>query len=320
MKLLDIKKEDEGKRLDQFLFQNNPDYSRSYFGGLIKNGNVIVNSEIAKPSYRIKAGDKIEYEMTERQQLGKVAGEDIPLDIVFENDDVVVINKPAGIVVHPAAGHSSGTLVNALVGSYPQLEDAVYDTDDEVSISRPGLVHRLDKDTSGVLIVAKNTKAMISLANQIRDKKAKKIYLALCAGWPKEVSGKLINYLGRNKKDRKTYTEVGQEQGREAVSNFQVLQNYLTLKKERVSLVEFQIETGRTHQIRVQSMLAGFPIIGDQSYHTKESQIISEHLKAKRQILHAKSLTITLPNENSPQTFTAPPPSDFQKILDNLAV
>jgi len=318
LKKIKIEVEDTGLRLDQFLLQENPDYSRSYFSDLIKKGSVAVNNEERKPSYRLKTGDTVEYKLTEKTSLGPIKPVNIPLNIIFEDENVLVVNKPAGLVVHPAVGHHNDTLVNALTHSYPQVSKAVYDDENELSVSRPGLVHRLDKDTSGVLIVAKNTKSMIFLANQIQDRKAKKVYLALCAGWPPISSGRLYNNLGRNLKNRKIYTEVGSEKGREAISNYQVKKNHLTSKNERVSLIEFQIETGRTHQIRTQAKMAGFPIIGDQAYSTKESEAVSNHLGVKRQMLHASSLTILLPGAKIAQKFEVAVPSDFEQIIENL--
>jgi len=318
LKKIKTEVEDAGLRLDQFLLQENLDYSRSYFSDLIKKNSVTVNNEAKKPSYRLKTGDIIEYKLTEKPSIVPIKPTDIPLDIIFEDDNVLVVNKPAGLVVHPAVGHKNDTLVNALAHSYPQVSKAVYDDESEISVSRPGLVHRLDKDTSGVLIVAKNTKAMIFLAGQIQNRKAKKVYMALCAGWPPISSGQLHSHLGRNLKNRKIYTEVGPEKGREAISNYRVMNNYLTSKNERISLIKFQIETGRTHQIRTQAKMAGFPIIGDQAYSTKESETVSNHLGAKRQMLYASSLTILLPEAKIAQKFEVTVPSDFEQITENL--
>ncbi len=318
MKTLNISPQDEGVRLDSFLFRHHPDYSRSYFNALIKDQTVQVNGGPSKSSYHVKAGDIIEFDLIEKPQPKLVEAENIPLSIVFQNDDVVIIDKPAGLVVHPAPGHPTGTLVNALAHSFPLITTAVYEDSNELSMSRPGLVHRLDKETSGIMIVAKNIKTMIFLARQIKNRKAKKIYLALCAGWPKNPRGKLINHLGRSSKDRKSYTEVGLEKGREAISDYQTVENFLTPQQERVSLLKFEIKTGRTHQIRTQAKMAGFPVIGDDLYSTKESSSVSEHLGAKRQMLHAKSLSITLPKDGKARIFDAPLPADFTQILNKL--
>ncbi len=313
-----VEKTDEETRLDQFLFQKNPDYSRSYFHDLVKVESVFVNDLATKNNYRVRAGDVVEFDLIEKPALGPVEPENISLDIIFENDDVAVIDKPAGLVVHPAAGNFSGTLVNALAYKFPEIKEAVHQEGNGLSESRPGLVHRLDKNTSGILIVAKNTKAMIFLSNQIKDRRVKKIYQAICAGWPKAESGRLINYLGRDAKNRKSYAEVGREKGREAISNFKVIEHYKTEASQKVSLLEFDIETGRTHQIRVQAKIAGFPVIGDNVYFTKESKIVSTHLGTNRQMLHAKSLSIKIPGGSIAQTFQAPVPADFSAVLTKL--
>lgn len=318
MMILLVDKKDQGIRLDQYLFQKYPDYSRSYFSHLIKNKLVTINKSVKKSSYHVEAGDKIKFDLIEKQSLSPIEAENIPLDVIFENKDVVVVNKQAGLVVHPAAGNHSGTLVNALAYNFPKIKEAVYKKGNNLSESRPGLVHRLDKDTSGVIIVARNTKTMIFLSRQIKDRNAKKTYLAICAGWPKADAGRLVNYLGRDSKNRKSYTEVGKEKGREALSKYKVINFYETKSEEKISLVEFEIETGRTHQIRVQAKLAGFPVIGDKVYFTRESKFISNRLGATRQMLHAKKLEITLPGGLDPHNFEAPFPVDFSKTLDKL--
>lgn len=315
---LTVDKSDHGIRLDQYLFQKNPDYSRSYFSHLIKTGLVVVNGLAKKSSYHIETGDKIEFNLIEKPALGPIEAENIPLDVIFENDDVVVVNKQAGLVVHPAAGNHHGTLVNALAYNFPKIKDAVREQGNELSKSRAGLVHRLDKDTSGVIIVAKNTRSLIFLSKQIKDRKAVKKYLALCAGWPKTDTGKLVNYLGRDSKNRKSYTEVGKEKGREAISNFQVVNYFETKSCKRITLIEFEIETGRTHQIRAQAKLAGFPVIGDTTYLSQESKLVSNSLGASRQMLHAKELKIALPDSLDKRNFEAPNPADFSQILDKL--
>ncbi|MDO8444338.1 MAG: RluA family pseudouridine synthase [bacterium] len=313
-----VDKKDQGIRLDQYLFQKNPDYSRSYFSHLIKNKLVIVNDSVKKASYRIETGDKIKFDLIEKQALGPIEAENIPLDVIFENKDVVVVNKQAGLVVHPATGNHSGTLVNALAYNFPRIKDAVIEKGSKLSESRPGLVHRLDKDTSGILIVAKNTKAMISLSKQIKDRKVKKKYWAICGDWPKTEKGRLVNYLGRDSRNRKSYTEVGKEKGREAISNFRVINYFTTKTGEKVSLIEFDIETGRTHQIRTQAKIAGFPVLGDTVYNSKKSLTVSRRLGIERQMLHAKKLSIILPGRDKQQHFEAPPPADFSNTLAKL--
>lgn len=311
-------KENATIRLDQFLANTEPNLSRSYFGKLIKGGQVLVNGKNQKSSYLVKIGDRIEYKLVEISDDKDHAPENIPLNLIYEDDNVIVIDKQAGLVVHPAVGNQQGTLVNALMHHFPQIKNTVYEPGNPISLARPGLVHRLDKDTSGVMIVAKNLQTMISLAKQIKDKEAQKKYLALCFGWPKESSGVLHNYLGRSKKDRKTYAVVDQSAGREAISHFQVKKYFETKQEQKISLVEFDIKTGRTHQIRVQAKNAGFPLIGDKVYHTKESLKASALLHAKRQMLHSQSLSILLPNKNTSSTFIAETPHDFNQITAKL--
>jgi len=305
-------------RLDQYLSQNFPDHSRTYFQTLIRNGNVKVNEVIAKPSQGITAGDIIEVKFLKEILKSRPEPEDIKLNIIYEDQNVIVVNKPAGLVVHPAAGNEKGTLVNALINYFPQIREAVYEKGNSVSESRPGLVHRLDKDTSGLLIVAKNPRSMHSLSAQIQKRTVKKIYLAFCAGWLKDENGILTNYLGRDPNDRRKIADVGQEKGREAISYYKVL-DYLNDKYgNKISLVEFEIKTGRTHQIRIQSKLLGHPVLGDQFYNTKESEKIARENKISRQLLHAHKLTVYLLDKKDPDTFEAVMPDDFKTLLQNL--
>lgn len=306
-----------GIRLDQFLSSQFTDYSRNYFANLIKSGHVRVNGSAAKPSGKIKTNDKIDINFVEIEAID-LAPEKIPLEIIYEDQDVIVINKQAGLVVHPALSTKNGTLINALLAHFPQIKEAVYDKKSKVSLLRPGLVHRLDKDTSGAIIVAKNARSMHSLSRQIQNRTVKKIYWALCAGWPKKDNGELVNFLGRSEKNRKEFTEVGESKGKKAISQYRVLDYLLTKDKQKVSLIEFDIKTGRTHQIRSQAKLAGFPVIGDAAYFNKASKEISLKYLATRQLLHSKSLTITLPGENKPRTFEAEIPEDFKRFLSEL--
>jgi 23S rRNA pseudouridine1911/1915/1917 synthase len=304
-------------RLDQFLSEKFSDYSRNYFANLIKSGYVKVNESTSKSSYRIKAGDMIEVNFIEIETID-LGPEKIPLNIIYEDKDVIVINKQAGLVVHPALSTKNGTLINALLAHFPQIKNAVYDKESKVSLLRPGLVHRLDKDTSGTIIVAKNARAMHSLSRQMQNRTVKKIYWAICAGWPKNENGELVNFLGRSEKNRKEFTEVGENKGKKAISKYNLLDYFFTKDNKKVSLIEFDIKTGRTHQIRSQAKLAGFPIIGDTSYFNKDSREISAKYAIPRQLLHSKNLSITLPGENRPRTFEAELPEDFKKFLSTL--
>ena len=304
-----------GDRIDKFLGYKFPKYSRNYFSELIKDGNVKLNNKSIKPSYFIKAGDKIEVEFIESKMTEGAKGEDINLDIIYEDSDVLVINKQPGIVVHPAAGHSGGTLVNAIINYFPAITDVVYDKESEISKLRPGLVHRLDKDTSGVIIVAKNARSMHSLSRQIQNHHAKKTYYAICYGWPKNESGQIVSHLGRHPKNRKKIANIGQNKGKEAISNYKLIKHFES-SQGNYSLIEFDIKTGRTHQIRVQAADMGNPVLGDDYYGNKLSETLSNKLEIKRQLLHAKTLVIKLPGNNKETSFEAPLPEDFNEILN----
>ncbi|MFA6963607.1 MAG: RluA family pseudouridine synthase [Patescibacteria group bacterium] len=305
-----------GERLDQYLAKENPDYSRNYFAKLIKEGAILVNNKPTKSSYKLKLGDEIKVSMSEIQSTVEPTAQDISLDIIYEDKDVIVLNKPVGMVVHPAAGNYTGTLVNALLAHSPNIKDALAEPDSEISKFRPGIVHRLDKFTSGIMVVAKNARAMHSISRQIMHRDVKKIYLAICYNWPKNETGRMTNYIGRNPKDRKKMAEVGEMKGKLAVSNYKVISYLQDSAGKRISLVEYDIETGRTHQIRLQSMLAGFPVLGDQVYCSKDSKHFSDTRSIERQMLHAKSLSFTIPGQNKQSNFTAEIPEDFNAVLN----
>lgn len=318
IKKIEVKFDEAGERLDSFLAIRLPELSRSHLSNLIKKEMVTVNGTSAKPSYKISSSDLIELNIAEKSKKEGIAPEKINLDIIYEDKNVIVINKQPGIVVHPAAGNTSGTLVNALLDYFPEIKKALYEKGNIVSEQRPGLVHRLDKDTSGVLIVAKNERAMHSLSKQIQNRTVKKIYLALCCGWPKNSEGRLINYLGRHPKNRKMIADIGKEKGREAISDYKVLQYFEDNQHNRISLVEFNIKTGRTHQIRVQASMIGIPVLGDQFYGNKHCNGLSKKMGIKRQLLHAKTLEISLPGDAKHSIFEAPLSSDFKSVLDDL--
>jgi len=317
-KKIEVKPNEAGERLDSFLVIKLPKFSRSKLSNLIKKDMITINGTNTKPSYKISSLDLIELNIDEKQKEEGIAPEKINLDIIYEDENVIVVNKQPGIVVHPAAGNTSGTLVNALVNYFPKIREAVYEKGNFMSEQRPGLVHRLDKDTSGVIIVAKNEKAMHSLSRQIQNRTVKKVYLALCCGWPKNSEGRLINYLGRHPKNRKMIADIGEEKGREAISDYKVLQYLEDNRHNRVSLVEFNIKTGRTHQIRVQASLIGIPVLGDQFYGNKHSDDLSKQMDVKRQLLHAKILEISLPGNAKHTIFEAPLPNDFKSVLNDL--
>lgn len=313
-----ISSDEVGERIDKVLSQRFPQYSRNYFLNLIKENNVSISKKNIKPSHLLKTGDNIKIHFPEKKIVGETKGENIDLNVIYEDENVLVINKQPGIVVHPAAGHTEGTLVNAIINYFPPIKNVVYDKTNIVSRTRPGLVHRLDKDTSGVIIVAKNSKTMTFLSNQIQSHRAKKTYLAICFGWPRNDSGLMVSYLGRHPKNRKKIADIGKEHGKEAISKYNLIKNYES-PFGKFSLIEFDIKTGRTHQIRVQASDMGNPVLGDDFYGNKLSEILSLKLGIKRQLLHAQKLEITLPGNKKSTRFEAPLPDDFDFILKNFS-
>jgi 23S rRNA pseudouridine1911/1915/1917 synthase len=314
-----VDENEEGDRVDLFLAKKYRDYSRSYFNDLIKNNDVLLNEKSVKSSTKVKTNDTVSINFIETKKPDdRLIPEDIPLNIIYEDEDVLVVNKQPGLVVHPAAGNTQGTLVNALINYFPKIQDAVIEKGNAMSESRPGLVHRLDKDTSGVIIIAKNPRSMHSLSQHIQHRNVKKYYFALCYNWPKNPTGHLVNYLGRNPKDRKMVAEVSQQKGKEAISDYEVAEYFKTAKGENVSLIKFDIKTGRTHQIRVQAQRINCPVLGDQVYGNKESMKLSESLHIERQMLHAYQLCIPLIGEPEKKCFTAELPKDFLAAEENL--
>lgn len=279
---------------------------------MIKEGKCLVNGKPQKASYLAKEGDLIQIDLGNKKK--GITPAKIDLDIIYEDENVIVLNKQPGLTVHPAHKDEQNTLINALINYFPKISEAVYEKGNELSETRAGLVHRLDRNTSGVMIVAKNRKAMHSLAKQIQNRTVEKKYLALCFGWPKDDTKELVNYLGRSSNNRKVFTEVGIEKGREAISVYKTI-DYLEYQKAKGSLLEFVIKTGRTHQIRAQAKLMNNPVLGDNLYITKESIELSKKLGLKRQMVHSKSLRITLPNESKPKVFVTKVPSDFEEAL-----
>ncbi len=313
-----ITEKQAGERLDAYLAKNFKEFSRSYFSALIKEGEVLVNKEIVKPSYMLKDQDIVEVTVREKIEALTPEGEDIPLKILYEDDNVIVIDKQPGLVVHPAAGNLTGTLVNALINHFPKIKESTFEENSVISTLRAGIVHRLDKDTSGVIISAKNSKTLHSLSKQIKDRAVDKTYLAICFGWPENEKGVLSNYLGRHPKNRKMVAEIGPEKGKEAISHYTVVKYLATKNQDKLSLIEFNIKTGRTHQIRVQSALMGHPVMGDSAYGNKISNILSTKLKIVRQLLHSNTLSITIPGEKTQRKFEADLPKDFLNVLNDL--
>lgn len=289
------------ERLDKFLVRQLPEFSRSRIQGLIANGHVDVNDLPAR-----KAGQPLESNSTVTVRIPLTAPTDIipesiPLDIVFENDGLMVVNKPAGMVVHPAAGHLSGTLVNAVLGYDPDLEGIGGE-------ERPGVVHRLDKDTSGLILLAKNERAHRWLQDQFRLRKVDKTYLALVDGKPPTPAGRVEAHIGRDLRNRKRMAIVSERHGREAVSEYTTVEEF-----DNHTLLAFHPHTGRTHQIRLHCLFLNCPIAGDEIYGKKKSTI-----KIGRHFLHAHRLSIVLPDEKEKKTFEAPLPKELESTLNKL--
>ena len=289
------------ERLDKFLVGQLQEFSRSRIQGLIADGFVDVDGRAAR-----KAGQPLESGSTVTVRIPPTAptellAEEIPLDILFENDDLLVVNKPAGMVVHPAAGHSSGTLVNAVLGYDPDLEGIGGE-------ERPGVVHRLDKETSGLILLAKNERAHRWLQDQFRLRKVDKTYLALVDGKPPTPIGRVEAHIGRDPKDRKRMAIVSGKKGREAISEYKTLEEF-----DKHTLLEFHPLTGRTHQIRLHCAFLKCPIVGDRVYGRKNPSV-----EIGRHFLHAYRLNVVLPNEKEARHFEAPLPDELDSVLENL--
>lgn len=290
-----------GQRLDIFLVSRLPEFSRSRLQGLIKDGFVRINGEvITKPSRELEAGEEVELRIPPPMPIG-LEGEDIQLDIVFENKDLLVVNKPAGMVVHPSPGHDRGTLVHAALGHAPDIAGIGGE-------ERPGIVHRLDKETSGLIVIAKNDQAHHALQDQFRNRSVEKIYLTLVDGIPPTPAGRVETPIGRNSSHRKLMAVVPAEKGRQAVTEYRTLERFPSH-----TLLEVHPLTGRTHQIRVHMAFLGCPVVGDVVYGKRHPT-----LEIGRQFLHAARLKITLPGERKPHDFEAPLPGDLLHVLETL--
>jgi len=289
------------ERLDHFLVESLPELSRSRLQALIKDGFVQVNGAVAKKSGQTLApGMSVEVRIPAAVPANLV-GEDIPLDIVFENEDLIIINKPAGMVVHPAAGHATGTLVHAVLGHDPDIEGVGGE-------ERPGVVHRLDKDTSGLIVMAKNDKAHRWLQDEFRLRKVQKTYLALVDGRPPTPAGRVEASIGRDPGRRRQMAVRSAGQGREASSEYHTVETF-----PEHTLLEFHPLTGRTHQIRLHCAFLGCPIVDDEIYGRKKPSI-----RLGRHFLHASKLTITLPGERQPRQFEIPLPPELEGALEAL--
>ena len=318
MKNIYVDELNAGRRIDQFLADHFNDISRNQLSKIITDGEVLINDKTTKPSQKVQVDDKITIrEIKIKAGFKAPKGEKIKLDIIYEDDDVIVINKSAGMVVHPADGNKSGTLVNALINHYRKIVDAIYDEDSEISRRRPGIVHRLDKDTSGVMIIAKNKVALDFLSNEIQSRQVEKYYCAICLDNFTNRSGEIRNLLIRHPKERKQMTVSKNEKGKEAITKYKVKKSYKYIN-QNISLVEFQILTGRTHQIRVHSNCQNSPVLGDKVYNTKASLKLSSELNIARPLLHSHKLKITLPSGEN-RTFSAEMPKDFNEIMDKIS-
>jgi 23S rRNA pseudouridine1911/1915/1917 synthase len=291
----------EALRLDKFLVSALPDYSRSRIQSFIKDGLVLVNGKPASKGGQILDHPADIEVLIPAPVPTSLVPEEIPLEIVFENQDLMIVNKPAGMVVHPSLGHATGTLVHAALAHAPDIEGVGGE-------ERPGVVHRLDKNTSGLIALAKNDKTHRWLQEQFHSRKVKKIYLALVDGHPPTPSGRIEIAIGRSSKDRNLMAAVPDHKGRESITEYKTLETF-----PQHALLEVHPETGRTHQIRVHLQYLGCPVAGDTVYGRKKATINLE-----RHFLHAASLTLLLPGEKIPRTFEARLPEELQQALNDL--
>lgn len=287
------------ERLDLFLVRRLPDLSRSYAQRLIADGQVTVDGTARKANYKLRGGEEIVCTMPPAEEI-EICAEDIPLDILYEDADIIVVNKARGMVVHPAAGIYTGTLVNALLWHCHDLSGIN-------GALRPGIVHRLDKDTSGVMVAAKNDMAHHYLARQIRDKDARREYRAIVHGNIVPRAGVITGDIGRHPTDRKKMAIV-RENGKPATTHFEVLERF-----GDYTYVSCRLETGRTHQIRVHMTSIGHPLVGDPKYTAKKNPFA-----IVGQALHSLTLSLTHPRTGTEMTFTAPLPADMEEILHTL--
>lgn len=296
-----VKKENIGNRIDAYLANEDIELSRVAIQRLIKDEKILVNNKKVKSSYKLQEGDKITVEDEEPKEI-ELKAQDIPVEIIYEDNDIIVVNKPKGMVVHPGSGNPDGTLVNSLMNI---CKDSLSGIGGEI---RPGIVHRLDKDTSGILVVAKNDKAHINLSEQIKDHKVEKTYIALVRGIVKENEAKIDMPIARSPKDRKKMAVV--QGGKRAVTNFKVLERF---PKDNCTLLEVKIETGRTHQIRVHLSEIGYPLIGDEVYSNGKNK-----WQIKGQCLHSKSLKFKHPITGKEMYLEAKLPKYYEELLKEL--
>jgi len=313
-----IKEEVSGDRLDVILTKLIPDLSRSNLKKIIELKQVKINNSIENsPSKKLKIGDTVEINLIPSDEI-RILPTNIKLDIVHEDEDILIVNKPAGMVVHPGAGNYNETLVNALVYKYKN------NLSDVNGITRPGIVHRIDKETSGLLVVAKNNKAHSSLGKQFSDHTIQRTYQALAWGVLRPLNGRIETLIGRSRKNRQLMS-VTEITGKESITNYKTTKVFNIKDIPKISFIECKLETGRTHQIRVHMAYKGSPLLGDQQYGKKNLKFkkINEEFEDKlkvlnRQALHAKTLAFIHPISKKIISFDSKLPKDFKKILDLL--
>jgi len=289
------------QRLDKFLVAKLPAFTRSRLQKLIKSGAVVINGvPVHKAGQILDKGDAVSIRIPATAP-SRLIPEDIPLDILFENDDLMVVNKPAGMVVHPSAGHTTGTLVHAALSHAPEMEGIGGE-------KRPGVVHRLDKDTSGIILLAKNDRTHQWLQDQFRKREIQKVYLALVDGSPPTPKGRIEAPIGRDPKTRMKMAVVSSNKGRDSVSEYRTLEKF-----PKHTLLEVYPKTGRTHQIRLHLAYIGCPVAGDEIYGRRHATI-----PVSRHFLHAYKITFRLTGDEMPSTFTAPLPEELENVLQEL--
>ena len=298
MESFEVEAEQEGERLDKFLSIIYPEFSRAFFQKLIKSKQVSVNETPQKASYCVKIDDIVTVEIPDAVET-TIEPENIPLDILYEDDDVLIVNKPKGMVVHPSAGHYSGTLVNAIMY---HCKDTLSGINGEI---RPGIVHRIDMDTPGSLIVCKNDEAHVNIAQQIKEHSVNRIYVGIVCGNVKEDSGTVEGAIGRHPIERKKMA-INEKNGKPAITHYKVLERF-----KNYTYMQFKLETGRTHQIRVHMASIGHPLLGDTLYSSGRSPF--KHLQG--QCLHAKTIGFIHPKTGEYMEYSAPLPEYFEKLL-----
>ena len=297
----EVQFEQEGERLDKFLSTIYPDFSRAFFQKLIKNQKVWVNDQNQKASFPVQTDDLVKIEIPDAVET-TIVPEDIPLDILYEDQDLLIVNKPKGMVVHPSAGHYTGTLVNAIMY---HCKDSLSGINGEI---RPGIVHRIDMDTTGSLIVCKNDEAHVDIAQQIKEHSVNRIYVGIVCGNVKDDEGTIEGPIGRHPIERKKMA-INEKNGKPAITHYKVLERF-----GNYTYMQFKLETGRTHQIRVHMASIGHPLLGDALYSSNRSTF--KNLQG--QTLHAQTIGFIHPKTGEYMEFSAPLPEYFKKLLSIL--